>query len=106
VRTLALLKLDVEGHELAVLEGASRLLGGGAIRDVMFEEEETLPTPVSQSYWSQPRSRCSVPSSGYLGLGLWRRRASWLARSGMRPRTSLPVAQPGLSSAGPRSSAP
>jgi FkbM family methyltransferase len=47
-RTVALLKLDVEGHELAALEGASRLLAGGAIRDVIFEEEEALPTPVSQ----------------------------------------------------------
>jgi FkbM family methyltransferase len=47
-RTVALLKLDVEGHELAVLEGASRLLAEGAIRDLIFEEEEALPTPVSQ----------------------------------------------------------
>ena len=32
------LKLDVEGHEAAVLRGASALLGRGAIRHVVFEE--------------------------------------------------------------------
>ena len=43
-----LLKLDVEGHEQAVLGGAQRLLGAGAIRDVVFEEHERYPTPVTE----------------------------------------------------------
>jgi FkbM family methyltransferase len=47
-RSVALLKLDVEAHELAVLQGARRLLARGAIRDLIFEENERLPTPVSE----------------------------------------------------------
>jgi FkbM family methyltransferase len=34
---ITLLKLDVEGHELAVLRGAERLLGEGRVRAVQFE---------------------------------------------------------------------
>lgn len=39
-----LLKLDVEGHELEVLEGAGTL----EIRDIVFEEHGSYPTPVTQ----------------------------------------------------------
>ncbi len=37
VARIDLLKLDVEGHEMAALGGASRLLAAGAIRRVQFE---------------------------------------------------------------------
>lgn len=37
---IALLKIDVEGHELAVLKGASRLLAANAIRCIQFEFNE------------------------------------------------------------------
>ena len=37
VTRIDFLKLDVEGHELEVLRGASRMLGGGAIEVVQFE---------------------------------------------------------------------
>jgi FkbM family methyltransferase len=47
-REIGLLKLDVEGHEQAVLRGAHRLLGEGRIRDVLFEEHGVYPTPVSR----------------------------------------------------------
>ena len=43
---MAVLKLDVEMHEHAALEGAGRLLEGRLIRDVLFEEHEQPPTPV------------------------------------------------------------
>jgi FkbM family methyltransferase len=42
------MKIDVEGHELAVLEGAERLLRAGAIRNVVFEEHRPPPTPVTE----------------------------------------------------------
>ena len=42
---LQLLKIDVEGHEEAVLEGARHLLGEGRIRDVVFEDHGIYPTP-------------------------------------------------------------
>ena len=35
---IGLAKLDVEGHERAVLEGAARLLAGGQVRDLIFED--------------------------------------------------------------------
>jgi FkbM family methyltransferase len=43
-REVGLLKIDVEGHELAVLDGTPL----EQVRDVIFEEHERLPTPVSQ----------------------------------------------------------
>lgn len=46
-RRVGVLKLDVEGHELPALTGARHLLGSGAIRDVLFEDHDPLPTPVS-----------------------------------------------------------
>jgi FkbM family methyltransferase len=42
-RPVGLLKIDVEGHELAVLEGARLEL----VRDIIFEEHRPLPSPVS-----------------------------------------------------------
>jgi FkbM family methyltransferase len=47
-RHVGVLKLDVEGHEMAALEGASDALAAGLIRDVVFEEHRPLPSPVSE----------------------------------------------------------
>jgi FkbM family methyltransferase len=46
---ISVLKIDVEGHELAVLEG----LGELRVRNVIFEELEGLPSPVSA--WLEDR---------------------------------------------------
>lgn len=46
-RSVALLKLDVEGHELSALDGAKAALRARRIRHILFEEHATLPTPVS-----------------------------------------------------------
>jgi len=46
-RQISFLKIDVEGHELMVLKGAESLLASGQIRDILFEEHGTLPTPVT-----------------------------------------------------------
>ena len=45
---VGVLKVDVEGHELAVLEGLGECLGAGQVRDVFFEDHEPIPTPVSE----------------------------------------------------------
>jgi len=43
-RPVGILKIDVEGHELAVLEG-TRLAN---VRDIFFEEHQPLPSPASR----------------------------------------------------------
>ena len=46
-RPIDLLKIDVEGHELAVLEGSAGRLERGDIRDIIFEEHDPYPTSVT-----------------------------------------------------------
>jgi len=45
---LGLLKIDVEGHELAVLEGGAALFEAGRVRDVIFEDFGIYPTPLTE----------------------------------------------------------
>ncbi|MGA3068837.1 MAG: FkbM family methyltransferase [Terracidiphilus sp.] len=47
-KQIGFLKIDVEGHELQVLIGAQDLLTLGNIRDILFEEQRTIPTPVTE----------------------------------------------------------
>jgi len=44
---IGILKLDVEGHELAALRGMDRALGERRVRDIFFEDHDALPTPAS-----------------------------------------------------------
>jgi FkbM family methyltransferase len=41
-------KIDVEGHELHALQGARAALAAGRIRDIVFEERNEPPTPVTR----------------------------------------------------------
>jgi hypothetical protein len=43
--TIGVLKMDVQGHELGVLQGMTRLLRLHAVRDIVFEEEAAFPAP-------------------------------------------------------------
>lgn len=43
--TVGVCKIDVEGHEIAVLKGAEQALSRGAIRDIIFEEFAAMPSP-------------------------------------------------------------
>ena len=45
---IGVMKLDVEGHELAVLEGGKCLIERNEVRDIVFEEHDIPPTPVTQ----------------------------------------------------------
>jgi FkbM family methyltransferase len=47
-KQISLIKIDVEGHELAVLLGAGALVTSRQIRDIIFEEEATYPTPTTE----------------------------------------------------------
>lgn len=44
---IGVLKIDVEGDELEVLQGASELIERQVIRDILFEEHAQPPTPVT-----------------------------------------------------------
>jgi FkbM family methyltransferase len=45
---IALMKIDVEGHEPAVLRGASKLLEAGSIRHLVIEEHGRYPTAATK----------------------------------------------------------
>jgi FkbM family methyltransferase len=47
-RHVGVMKIDVEGHERAVLEGAERALADRRIRDVVFEDFDDPPTAVAR----------------------------------------------------------
>ncbi len=51
-KEIGVLKIDVEGHELKVIEGAKKLLQEGKIRDCIFEEHQEYPTPVTTYFES------------------------------------------------------
>lgn len=44
---IGVLKLDVEGHELEALRGSDLLLSRKLVRDILFEEHQQPPTPVT-----------------------------------------------------------
>jgi FkbM family methyltransferase len=44
---IGLIKIDVEGHESSVLEGATQLLRQKRIRDIVFEDFPPQPSPVT-----------------------------------------------------------
>lgn len=46
--SIGVIKIDVEGHELEVLQGASKLISKQKIRDIIFEDHHGYPSPVSQ----------------------------------------------------------
>jgi FkbM family methyltransferase len=45
---IGLMKIDVEGHELEVLQGATELITKQQIRDIIYEDHSGYPTPVSK----------------------------------------------------------
>ena len=46
--TIGVMKMDVQGSELSVLHGMTRLLGQRAVRDIVFEEETPFPAPTHE----------------------------------------------------------
>ena len=59
---IGVLKVDVEGHEAAVLRGSTALLEARAVRDIVFEDHEGYPTPTS----------VLLEDAGYTVIGLGR----------------------------------
>lgn len=46
--TIGVLKMDVQGSELGVLQGMTELLSRRGVRDIIFEEEHGFPAPTHQ----------------------------------------------------------
>jgi FkbM family methyltransferase len=46
VGPVGVLKIDVEGHELALLRGGSQTLASGRVRDILFEDHHRMPSTV------------------------------------------------------------
>jgi FkbM family methyltransferase len=59
---IGLLKIDVEGHELQVLQGAGELISRQSIRDILFEEHHSYPSPVTQF----------LEENGYTVFRIWK----------------------------------
>lgn len=79
-RVVGVMKLDVEGHELEVLHGARQLLAAQRIRDILFEDFGTLPTPVSSMLEDFGYAVFSV-DQGTLGPVLAPARNDWHRKS-------------------------
>ncbi len=62
VQHLSILKIDVEGHELEVLEGAGELISQHRIRDILFEEHHAYPSQLTQF----------LESNGYTVFRIWK----------------------------------
>ena len=45
---VGVMKIDIEGHEFACLQGAADMLSGRRVRDIIFEEHEEYPTPAQK----------------------------------------------------------
>ncbi len=88
---VGVMKLDVEGHELAALRGASTLLGAGRIRDLIFEEQGGYPSAVTNFL-----QECGM-SLFSLGAGFSRpfvREPGWSAPRGFEARSLLATTAP------------
>jgi FkbM family methyltransferase len=67
ITSIDVLKIDTEGHELAVLNGAMQMLSSGAVRFVFLEYNSILPSrPRPAVPWLLLR-RCS----NHWGSNLW-----------------------------------
>jgi len=60
---IGVLKMDVQGHELGVLQGMSQILKRHAVRDIIFEEEDAFPAATHRF----------LKSNGYSIFGLQER---------------------------------
>lgn len=62
VDKIGLIKVDVEGHELKVLQGAHRLINENKVRDIVFEEHKKCPNETTQL----------LESYGYTIFSIWK----------------------------------
>ena len=111
--SVGVLKIDVEGGELGVLEGARRVLGDGRVRDIIFEEHRGYPAPTTKLLESlgytvlRPECRllgpwvsaASVPPSGR-----WRGDVSFVLATRAPERAVQRLAARGWSALRPRES--
>ena len=85
VKQVGVCKIDVEGHELGVLQGAEKTLKRRGIRDIVFEDFNPKPSPVT-IFLEQH------------GFTLFELHDTWLKPRLAPLNVSLPVTRPGFSS--------
>ena len=65
-----LMKIDVEGHEMSVFRGGEELFRRHQIRDIVFEEHDTPPTPVTE-FLQDCGYTIFFVTKGFLGLQVY-----------------------------------
>lgn len=86
IERIGLLKIDVEGHELAVLEGARRLLESGSV-DVVYVEAGIDPGSNQQTYYRAIED--ALAGHGYRLFGIYEQVHEWLEDSPLLRRVNL-----------------
>ena len=81
-----LLKVDVKGHELAVFDGAERLLGAQAI-DVIYVEAGLDPTSNQQTYYRTIEDKLN--NWGYRLFRIYEQKNEWIEDSPFLRRANL-----------------
>ncbi len=84
IQHVGVCKIDVEGYELAVLQGAEKTLARHGIRDIVFEDFNPQPSPVTELLQAQ-------------GFTLFELHDTWLKPRLIRLDASKTTAQPGFS---------
>jgi FkbM family methyltransferase len=74
---IGIIKIDVEGHELQVLQGSVRLIKAKLVRDIVFEEHARFPSAVTKF----------VQSYGYAVFRIWKGFAKPLLLDPLENRT-------------------
>ena len=86
IRHIDLLKVDVEGHEVAVFDGAQRLLGAQAI-DVIYVEAGLDPESSQQTYYRTIEDKLN--EHGYRLFRIYEQKNEWIDDNPFLRRANL-----------------
>jgi FkbM family methyltransferase len=90
---IAVLKIDVEGQEFEVLQGADKLLCQGCVSNILFEESNDYPSPATNYLTDRGYSLFAL-GTGWLGPVLVRPRAKQRVGRSWEPQSFLATREP------------